>query len=207
MHLCIWLALIFGLIGSTTRADEYPAGTLVPEVDLGLQPVAVNVPELFRGAVPDDLMLNLPPGFSPSIFAVEGLHKPRFMAFDENGVLHVANMGAREILALPDRNGDGVADESIVALSDLEESHSLVFYKGDLYVAEEDQIVRARDKDGDLVYEEREIFIANIPWEGWHDTRTLVVDEVNEKCICQWDLPAISVGWRKAFRSMAFLAS
>ena len=181
MHRCIWLALIFGLIGSTTRADEYPAGTLVPEVDLGLQSVAVKVPERFRDAVPGDLMLNLPPGFSPSVFAVEGLHKPRFMAFDDNGVLHVANMGAREILALPDRDGDGVADEPVVALSDLEEIHSLVFYRGDLYAAEEHQIVRARDKDGDLVYEEREIFIADIPWEGWHDTRTLVVDEVNEK--------------------------
>ena len=171
MHICIRLVLALGFVGTIVSAqNEYPPGTLVPEVDLGLQPVAVNVPELFRGAVPDDLMLNLPPGFSPSIFAAERLHKPRFMAFDDNGVLHVANLGAREILALPDRNGDGVADESIVALSDLEESHSLVFYKGDLYVAEEHQIVRARDKDGDLVYEEREIFIANIPSEGWHDT-------------------------------------
>jgi len=181
MHRCIWLALTVGLIGNAICADEYPAGTLVPEVDLGLQSVAVNVPERFRGAVPGDLMLNLPPGFSSSVFAAEGLRKPRFMAFDDNGVLHVANMGAREVLALPDRDGDGVADEPIVALSDLEEIHSLVFFKGDLYAAEEHQIVRARDKDGDLVYEEREIFIADIPWEGWHDTRTLVVDEVNEK--------------------------
>ena len=175
------VVLVCCLPGMENKAQDYPPGTLVAEIDLGLQPVAVKVPEPFRGAVPDDLMLNLPPGFSPSVFAVEHLHKPRFMAFDDNGVLHVANMGTSEILALPDRDGDSIADESIVALSDLEKNHSLVFYKGDLYATEEHQIVRARDRDGDLVYEEREVFMANIPWEGWHDARTLVVDKLNEK--------------------------
>ncbi len=182
MHPCIRLALALSFIASIALAQEgYPLGTLVPEVDLGLQSVAVKVPEPFRSAVPEDLMLNLPPGFSASVFAYDRLRKPRLMAFDDNGVLHVANMGANEVLALPDRDKDGVADERIVALSGLEENHSLAFYKGDLYVAEKHQVIRARDTDGDLVYEEREVFIANIPWEGWHDSRTLVIDEVNEK--------------------------
>ena len=34
------------------------------------------------------------------------------MAFDVNGVLHVANMGADEILALPDRDGNGVQEQA-----------------------------------------------------------------------------------------------
>ena len=161
--------------------DGYPPDTLVPAVDLGLQPTLVQVPEAFRGEVPDDLTLNLPPGFSASVFAYQGLRQPRFMAFDEGGVLHVANMGRDQIVAFPDRDKDGVADERIVGLGGLEEAHSLVFYKGYLYVAEEHQVIRVRDTDGDLVYEDREVILPDIPWDGWHDTRTLVVDRINDK--------------------------
>ena len=168
-------------ISSALAQDGYPPGTLASEVDLDLQPVQLRVPDAFRGEVRDDLILNLPPGFSASVFAYERLRKPRFMAFDDNGVLHVANMGAGEIVAFPDRDENGVADERIRSLSGLEEAHSLLFYKGDLYVGEEHQVVRARDNDGDLIYEELEVILPDVPWEGWHDTRTLVVDRINDK--------------------------
>ena len=163
------------------QEEGYPVGTLVPEVDLGLQPTPLIVPESFRGAVPQDLVLNLPPGFSARVFAHEGLRKPRFMAFDPNGVLHVANMGAGQIVALPDRDRDGIADERIVSLRGLREAHSLLFYKGALYVAEEHQVIRVRDTDGDLIYAQEEVILPDVPWEGWHDTRTLVVDRRNDK--------------------------
>lgn len=103
------------------------------------------------------------------------------MAFDDNGVLHVGDMRNGQVVALPDRDGDGVADRKIVSLRGFEEGHSLAFYRGDLYVSDEDRVERARDRDGDLVYEEREVLISGLPWEGWHDTRTIVFDEINEK--------------------------
>ena len=182
MPIVISFALALSSATAALAQDEgYPAGTLVPEVNLGLQPTPLIVPEPFRGAVPQDLVLNLPPGFSAHVFAQEGLRKPRFMAFDPNGVLHVANMDAGQIVALPDRDRDGVADERIVALRGLEEAHSLLFYKGALYVAEEHQVIRVRDTDGDLVYEQEEVVLPDVPWEGWHDTRTLVVDRRNDK--------------------------
>ena len=182
INIILLIAISFYTIAHAFAQDKnYPPDTLVPDIDLGLQPTQLVVPEAFRGEVPGDLVLNLPPGFSASVFAHERLRKPRFMAFDANGVLHVANMGAREIVAFPDRDGDGVADERIASLRGLEEAHSLLFYQGYLYVAEEHQVIRARDTDGDLVYEEEEIVLADIPWEGWHDTRTLVVDESNDK--------------------------
>ena len=180
----MYIVLSFALSIATaalSQDEDYPPGTLVPEVDLGLQPTPLIVPEPFRDAVPQDLVLNLPPGFSASVFAHEGLRKPRFMAFDPNGVLHVANMGADQIVALPDRNRDGVADERIVSLRGLREAHSLLFYEGALYVAEEHQVIRVRDTDGDLIYEQEEVVLPAVPWEGWHDTRTLVVDRRNDK--------------------------
>ena len=148
MPIGIPFALALSFAAAALAQDEgYPPGTLVPEVDLGLQPTPLIVPQPFRGAVPQDLVLNLPPGFSARVFAHEGLRKPRFMAFDPNGVLHVANMGAGQIVALPDRDRDGIADERIVSLRGLEEAHSLLFYKGALYVAEEHQVIRVRDTD------------------------------------------------------------
>lgn len=162
------------------QSDGYPPGTLVPEGDLGLQSVDLEVPGRYRDQVPENITLDLPPGFSVKVFAA-GLRGPRLMAFSPEGVLHVCNMRAGQILALPDRNHDGVADEHIVVLEDLREAHSLTFYKGDLYVAEEHQVIRALDADGDGIYEGREVFISDIPWEGWHDTRTLVFDEENGK--------------------------
>lgn len=168
------------VLSTYAQDDGYPAGTLAPNIDLGLQAVTLSVPGKYRDVVPQNLTVNPPPGFSAGVFAA-GLRQPRLMAVSPEGVLHVCNMGAGEILALPDANGDGVADEHIVVLDNLREAHSLAFYKGDLYVAEEHQVIRGIDADGDGIYEDREVLLDDIPWEGQHDTRTLVFDELNGK--------------------------
>ncbi|SMO54865.1 DUF7133 domain-containing protein [Gracilimonas mengyeensis] len=177
--------------------DSYPPGIIqmTPKVDLNLEPVDLEIPEKFQGMVPEDLSLNLPSGFTVKVFAVDGLRGPRLMAFTEEGVLHVANMKANgssefqpegnsssEILALPDRNNDGVADTVIVAADGLRWANSLTFYKGEMYVADTHQIVKFQDQDGDLVYESREVFADNIPTASSpHITRTIVVDEQKER--------------------------
>ena len=130
-------------------------------------------------------MLNLPPGFTANIFAAGGMTRPRFMAFDEDGVLHVADMGGRDedsrIFALPDRDGDGVADERILMANDMRWVHSLAFYDGDMYAAESHRITRFRDADGDGAYEIRETIVDDIPSFYYHWTRTIVFDEEKEK--------------------------
>jgi glucose/arabinose dehydrogenase len=167
---------------------------MTPEVDLQLESVPLTVPEKFKDMVPEDLRLNLPPDFSVKVFAVTGLRGPRMMAFDEDGVLHVANMKAGnadefqpdgdpsgQIVALPDRDNDGVADTVIVAADQLRWANSLAFYKGDMFVADTHQIVKFTDADGDLVYEGREVFADDIPTAGTpHLTRTIVADEAGE---------------------------
>ena len=169
--------------------EDYPPGTfqLTPTVDLGLQPVPVHVPDRFSG-IPRDLVLNLPPGFSASVFAAYGFTQPRFMAVSPEGVLHVADMRAKTIVALPDADGDGVADEAIVAARGFTRAHSLAFYKGAMYVADTNRIVRLTDADGDGVYEERENLVRSLPEGGWHSTRTIVFDEANDRFY-------VGVGW------------
>ena len=172
------LVLTLVAAGSLPGEEGYAPGTLqlTPRVDLQLQPVPVHVPERFTG-LPRDLVLNLPPGFSASVFAAYGFERPRFMAVGPDGVLHVADMGAGTIVALPDRDGDGVADEAIVAAGRFERAHSLAFYKGAMYVAETHRVMRLTDGDGDGIYEDREILVPSLPKGGWHSTRTIVFDE------------------------------
>ncbi len=174
----------------TAAAQEPLPGTahVTPRVDVELQPVPVLVPDHFAH-LPAGLSLNLPPGFSARMYAAfESVDRPRFMAFDDKGVLHVANMDDKQIVALPDRDGDGFADEAIVVAERFSRPHSLAFFDGDLYVGDRPEIVRLRDLDGDGVYEQRETFAADIPSSGSHSTRTLVIDEQRGKMY-------LSVGW------------
>ena len=54
--------------------------------------------------------LVVPEGYAASVFA-EGLAGPRFMAVSPDGVLFVAERGADRVVAMPDDDRDGVADE------------------------------------------------------------------------------------------------
>lgn len=183
-----FLACCLSLIGTGAFAQEenYPPGTsqLTQTVDLSLQPVEVDIPEKFS-QIPAHV-LNLPPGFTVSVFAAEGLRNPRFLAFNPDGVLHLANMGAGQILALPDRDQDGVADQVIIAARGFAEANNMAFYQGYMYVGDTHQLLRLRDADGDLVYEERQV-LAELPSpgpcceNGWHTTRTIAIDRVHEK--------------------------
>ena len=177
------------LVGSTLHA-EYPPGQirLTPKIDLHLEPVPVE-------GLPDRT-LNLPPGFKVKLFS-DQVDKARFMAWDDQGVLHVANMKTRfgnqwrpasgrqsTVLALPDKDGDGRADTVYKAADDFHWPHSVAFYQGALFVADDDAIYRLEDRDADGFYEERVVF-AEVPGfmgrSAEHVTHTLVFDESNDK--------------------------
>ena len=196
-----WIALLvvalvclaFGVSPSIAQ-NEYPPGEvyLTPKVDLHLQPVSVE-------GLPRRT-LNLPPGFKVKLFSNK-VNKARFMAFDEKGVLHLANMHTRgtsqwspdpertsEVLAFLDPDGDGRADSVYVAANNFLWPHSIAFYKGHLYVADHDMIYKMSDADGDGFYEGRENFI-KVPGimgrSSEHITHSLVFDEQNEKLYFQ----------------------
>ena len=190
--LCILLASASPILatGSPTLHAEYPPGQirLTPKIDLHLEPTPVE-------GLPDHT-LNLPPGFKVKLFS-DQVDKARFMAWDDQGVLHVANMKTRgrnqwspasgrqsTVLALPDKDGDGRADTVYKAATDFHWPHSVAFYQGALFVADDDAIYRLEDRDADGFYEERTVF-AEVPGfmgrASEHVTHTLVFDEANDK--------------------------
>lgn len=158
---------------------------MTPIRDLALQSSKVIVPEKYKGKISDDLFLSIPEGYIAKVFYTGELSKPRFFAWSPDSVLHVADKNAGKIIALPDKNFDGVADAAIVVASGFRKSHDLKFYKGAMYVAEETQVTKCEDKDGDGIYETKSVFVRMVAGGqqggGGHDTRTIVFDPEKKK--------------------------
>jgi glucose/arabinose dehydrogenase len=116
--------------------------------------------------------LRTPDGYRADIFA-SGLKSPRFMAVSGQGVLFVADPGAGRVIALPDRDGDGRADDPIVVGEGFDAAHSLAFETdGSLLVAGSGTLFRVT-LDGDLREASREE-LASYPRGGQHSTRTVI---------------------------------
>jgi glucose/arabinose dehydrogenase len=117
--------------------------------------------------------LVVPDEYEVSIFA-EGLASPRFMDVSADGVLVVAERGADRIVALPDRDADGRADEAIEVGRGYEAAHSVAFdADGSLLVAGETQLFRLR-LDADLREADRSVVLEGLT-TGGHSTRTVAV--------------------------------
>jgi glucose/arabinose dehydrogenase len=162
-----------------------PTVQMTPIRDLGLQVQQIHVPAKYSGVFPGDRTLSVPAGYTVSLFHAGGLSKPRFFAWSPDSVLHVADKNAGTIIALPDKDHDGVADAAIVVASGFSKSHDMKFYNGALYVAEETKVTKCIDANGDGTYETKSTFITMVTGGqqggGGHDTRTIVFDPAKKK--------------------------
>jgi glucose/arabinose dehydrogenase len=170
--LIISLLLCFTTV--MTVNAQVPIASLTPRTNLGLRPIPLVVPPKYASAVPAGRTLWTPDGWEVKVFHAGNLGKPRFLAWGPDSVLHVANLGSAVVMALPDRDHDGVADTSIIAAENVE-AHDVKFFRGAMYAAETTRILKLEDTDGDGVYETRSTFIDGIPPSG-HSTRTIVFD-------------------------------
>ncbi len=117
--------------------------------------------------------LRLPPGFAIDVFA-RNLGYARFLAIDPRGTLLVSVPRSGKILALPDSEGDGRADEAITVIEGLDLPHGLAFHDGMLYVAETGRVVRvAYDPATHRAVGPPQVVVPNLPARGSHWTRTI----------------------------------
>src|SRR5687768_7682923 len=100
----VWLALAAILLSSVAGVSQgqAPAPAVAPLSDLVL-----------------------PPGFSISVFA-SGLPGARLMTVSPEGVLILARRRTHEVVALPDKNKDGVAEPQVI-LTGQPTANSLAF--------------------------------------------------------------------------------
>jgi glucose/arabinose dehydrogenase len=119
--------------------------------------------------------LKVPAGFALSIFARD-LKGARVLALDANGVLLVSLTSQGRVVALPDKNRDGVADTVVTVLRGLNKPHGLAFGPGEkprLYVAETSQVA-AYDYDPEQLTATYHEKITDLPPGGRHFTRSLL---------------------------------
>jgi glucose/arabinose dehydrogenase len=116
--------------------------------------------------------LTLPPGYAGTVFA-EGLSNPRFMAVSPDGVLFVAERGADRVIALPDADGNGSADEVVEVGIGYGGANDIEFAEdGTLLVAGE-ETVHAVALDG-MREIDRATLVDGLPIGG-HATKTVEV--------------------------------
>ena len=119
--------------------------------------------------------LKLPDGFSVSIFAKD-LVNPRVLSYDPAGNLIVSITSEGRVVALPDKNGDGVADEIITVIDGLNRPHGLATRcteKCELYIAETNQVA-IYDYDVQNLKAVNKRKIIDLPGGGNHFTRTIL---------------------------------
>ena len=122
-------------------------------------------------APPQPADLQVPDGFKVSVFASD-VTSARLMAFGPDGVLIVARQGKGDVVALPDRNGDGRADKMEVIASNLNRPHSVAFHQGWLYIATMPAVLRGKYVGGKIAGAPEKIIdlpVSSTP----HFTRTI----------------------------------
>lgn len=140
-----------------------------------LKPVVVSVPEKYReGVFEKQRELKALPGFRVSVFASD-LGGARFMAENSDGVIFLSVPSDGTVLALPDKDNDGIADEVIVYARGLKRPHGLAIRDGELLVAESGRVLSLRDSNGDLKADSSKVITEDVPAGGGHWTRTIVV--------------------------------
>jgi glucose/arabinose dehydrogenase len=145
-----------------------------PLRDNAVLPQDGKSPGAGKSAGPAAFPLKLPPGFSIGIFA-RNLPGARVLALDPNGNLLVSLTSQGKVVALPDKNEDGIADAAVTVLEGLDKPHGLAFGPGEpprLYVVETGQ-VSAYDYDPEGLAASKPQKIADLPTGGRHFTRSL----------------------------------
>lgn len=124
--------------------------------------------------------LAVPPGYRITLYA-EGLEEVRSVVFSPSGVPYVTVMNRAErsggkILALPDADADGRADQAVLVAEGLDRPHGIAWHQGTLYASEAGNLYRFYDDNSDLVADRRERVIFGMPAQGDHWARPFVFD-------------------------------
>jgi glucose/arabinose dehydrogenase len=129
----------------------------------------------------EHLPLTAASGFEVRLFA-HNLPGARVLTRDPQGALVVSLTGEGSVVALPDEDGNGVADATYEVIKGLDNPHGLAFIGGTLYIAEEGRV-------GAYTYDtatRKATFvktIAALPTGGGHSTRTLWPHPDNERLL------------------------
>jgi len=99
--------------------------------------------------MPEGRRLTVPEGFTVNVFA-DDLQHARWMALSPNGDVFLAESRRGEITVLRDADGNGIAEARSTFARGLNRPFGLAFWRGFLYVGNNDAIVRFRYSAGQV---------------------------------------------------------
>lgn len=139
-----------------------------------LPPASLNTQEKSQGATVNESNLTIPAGFSLTIFAKD-LGGVRDLELTQDGTLLASVPAKGEIIAVPDKNNDGHAEEVKTIISGLQRPHGLAFHENKLFVASETNVSRYSWNEANLQATlEKKLF--DLPKGGRHFSRTIAFD-------------------------------
>ncbi len=148
---------------------------------IGLVPSNLVVPTQFQRFYDTVHTVNLPPGFTATVFYTGTLNAPRFMDFSPAGSLCVADEGLNAVIALIDSDLDGVVDTAITVATGTDNAHSIAFHDGGLFAASPNHVWRYGNPLSSGVYTTSQLFIDTIDSAPQgadnHTSRTLLFDD------------------------------
>lgn len=100
---------------------------------------------------------------------------PRMMAFGPEGRLFVSLPKLGAIYLLEDRDGDGFAEQPQLYHAGMDRPHGLLWYEGNLLVAETGSLLELNDADGDNSVDQVRTLVDGLPDDGGHWTRSLAL--------------------------------
>jgi glucose/arabinose dehydrogenase len=169
--LLLVLVILFGLYFFVKNTLHLDKNAIVTSIKPPAEKVAEKLPQGSDLNKPFDI----PAGFRIAAFS-ELSAAPRVLAFDENNILFVSIPSKGQIIALPDKNADGVADEQKIVLQNLHDPHGIAFNNNQLYVAETGQVsVYDYNATGISVTNKKVLF--SLPAGGRHWSRTIKIHE------------------------------
>lgn len=116
--------------------------------------------------------LQVPEGFAVNVYA-DGLGAPRMLAVAPDGTVYVTRRTPGDVVALRDRDGDGVAERVWTVVRNIPQVHGIAIHKGQIFLANVHNVYVAELRDGG-VGEPRRI-VEGLPPGGRHPNRTLAV--------------------------------
>jgi len=143
-------------------------GLILMQIRIALAALTFMLPAATWAGMAD---ITLPPGFSIQLFA-DDVPNARSMTLGATGVIYVGTRKDDVVYALRDTNGDGRADRRHVVARGLDMPNGVVWHDGDLFIAENERILRLRDIDGRLEDPpEPEVIYDALPDETHHGWR------------------------------------
>ena len=123
--LLLILLLILG--GGVYLYLRYSLGINLAGIQTPFSPVKKDIVQFLPQGSALDYPLKIPQGLVVGVFANLKGDRPRVLAFDPKGTLVTSITKKGKVVALPDKNNDGRADEAIVIISGLNRPHGIAF--------------------------------------------------------------------------------